>query len=176
VFFHWNKSIDTVENFSDNRQVGVIAQEVQAVMPEIVGNVTKDYLGVDYAFLTPLLIEGIKELSNQTDFLYSLLDVDGVDGTRLESVNSIRESKVALGECVNAVLELQDTVSDLQESKLELEDSSHSLHFDVTELQESNEELYLSSRELQESNKVLQEENKELQRMLQGILARLPQL
>jgi hypothetical protein len=33
-------------------------QEVQAVLPEV--NVTKEFLGVDYAFLTPLLIEGIK--------------------------------------------------------------------------------------------------------------------
>jgi trimeric autotransporter adhesin len=54
--------METVQNYSDQRQVGVIAQEVQAVLPEVVGNVTKEFLGVDYAFLTPLLIEGIKEL------------------------------------------------------------------------------------------------------------------
>merc|ERR1712000_206702 len=73
VYFHWNKTIEETSSFSDKRHVGVIAQEVQEVLPEIVQNVTKDYLGVDYAFLTPLLLEGIKELSNQTTILYDMV-------------------------------------------------------------------------------------------------------
>ena len=73
VYFNWNRTIDAVSDYSEKRHVGVIAQEVQAVLPELVKNVTKDYIGVDYAFLTPLLIEGVKELSNQTSELYDLM-------------------------------------------------------------------------------------------------------
>jgi hypothetical protein len=54
VLFSWN-------NDEDNTQrCGVIAQEVQAVLPEVVDDDT-DYLQVRYSELVPLLIQGIKE-------------------------------------------------------------------------------------------------------------------
>ena len=54
VLFSWN-------NDEDNTQrCGVIAQEVQAVLPEVVDDDT-DYLQVRYTELVPLLIQGIKE-------------------------------------------------------------------------------------------------------------------
>jgi hypothetical protein len=54
VLFSW-------KNDEDNTQrCGVIAQEVQAVLPEVVDDDT-DYLQVRYTELVPLLIQGIKE-------------------------------------------------------------------------------------------------------------------
>jgi len=44
------------------RQVGVIAQEVEAVLPEVVSTDAQGYKSVDYSKLTPLLIEAVKEL------------------------------------------------------------------------------------------------------------------
>jgi hypothetical protein len=55
-------------NFSNNRQTGLIAQEVEKVMPSAVYEINdKGYKGVDYAKLVPLLIEAIKEQQKQMD-------------------------------------------------------------------------------------------------------------
>ena len=53
------------------REVGVSAQEVQAIMPEVVSPAPIDakYLTVDYARLVPLLIEAIKELKQEIETL-----------------------------------------------------------------------------------------------------------
>jgi hypothetical protein len=57
-------------NFNNNRQTGLIAQEVEKVMPSAVYEINdKGYKGVDYAKLVPLLIEAIKELKKEVEEL-----------------------------------------------------------------------------------------------------------
>ena len=54
-------------NFSG---IGVLAQDVQKVLPEIVDEIEGGkYLGVDYPALIPLLIEAIRELDDRTSLL-----------------------------------------------------------------------------------------------------------
>ena len=55
------------------RRPFVIAQEVQAVLPEAVDASNPDKLGVSYTDLTPLLIAAIKELSAKNDALEARL-------------------------------------------------------------------------------------------------------
>jgi hypothetical protein len=50
--------------FTTGRQMGLIAQDVEKIIPEAV-NEKDGYKGVDYARLVPLLIEGIKEQQRQ---------------------------------------------------------------------------------------------------------------
>jgi len=47
---------------SEDRQIGVIAQEVQAVYPELVHENENGYLSVNYPKLTAVLLQSIKEL------------------------------------------------------------------------------------------------------------------
>ena len=54
------------------KEIGVIAQDIQAQFPEIV-NVGKEFLGVDYTRLPAVLIEGIKELSKENRELHNMI-------------------------------------------------------------------------------------------------------
>ena len=68
VEFDWN---DKSPAWAQERghDVGVIAQEVQKIIPEIVIERKNGYLGVDYKRIVPLLIESIKELKKEVEIL-----------------------------------------------------------------------------------------------------------
>jgi Chaperone of endosialidase/Head domain of trimeric autotransporter adhesin len=63
--YYWK---DTTERGS-RLQSGIIAQEVQAVMPELVHTDDKGMLSVNYQGITPYLIESIKILKKENDDL-----------------------------------------------------------------------------------------------------------
>jgi len=68
VEFDWN---DKSPGWAQERghDIGVIAQEVQKVVPEIVVERKNGYLGVDYKRLVPLLIESVKKLRQEVEDL-----------------------------------------------------------------------------------------------------------
>jgi hypothetical protein len=68
VEFDWNEKSP---GWAQERghDIGVIAQEVQKVIPEIVSERKNGYLGVDYKRLVPLLIESVKELKQEVEDL-----------------------------------------------------------------------------------------------------------
>jgi hypothetical protein len=55
-------------HFTAGRQMGLLAQNVETVVPEAV-NEKDGYKGVDYARLVPLLIESIKDLNKRIELL-----------------------------------------------------------------------------------------------------------
>lgn len=72
VTFDWNDKQD-VYTGSD---VGVIAQEIEEVLPSIVTTRENGYKAVNYEKIVPLLIEAIKELKTQNDNLK--LDIENI--------------------------------------------------------------------------------------------------
>ena len=62
--------------YEPKKEVGVSAQEVNAIMPEVISPapIDEQYLTVDYARLVPLLIEGVKELNTKVRHLQKELD------------------------------------------------------------------------------------------------------
>jgi hypothetical protein len=60
-------------NFNSSVQIGLIAQEVEHIVPEVVSTATDGYKSVDYAKLVPLLIEGMKEQQKQINELKELV-------------------------------------------------------------------------------------------------------
>lgn len=65
-------------NKSQKTQMGFIAQEVEEVIPEVVSKPVnnKDFYNMDYANLTALLVESVKELKKQNDVLKTLVCQD----------------------------------------------------------------------------------------------------
>ena len=66
--FDWNSEKQNIYNGKD---YGVIAQEIQKVMPELVDTRENGYLAVKYDKIVPLLIESIKELKKEIEELKS---------------------------------------------------------------------------------------------------------
>lgn len=64
----------TDEGFEGVRQAGVIAQEVEAVLPEVVKTNEDGMKSVAYGNLTALLIEAVKELSAQNKALLARIE------------------------------------------------------------------------------------------------------
>jgi hypothetical protein len=57
---------------NDSYELGLLAQEVQSVLPELVNN-NNDELGVKYLQIIPLLIEGFKELKNEINKIKKII-------------------------------------------------------------------------------------------------------
>jgi hypothetical protein len=66
VSFNWNDRYEELGRSTGHREIGVIAQEVEEVFPELVTNWSnEDFKAVDYGRLTAVLIEAVKELNKE---------------------------------------------------------------------------------------------------------------
>lgn len=83
--YHWKK-----DNTDARLQTGVIAQEVQKVMPELVTTNDNGDLTVNYNGITPYLIEGMKEQQKTIEDMKALID-------KLTSRITLLESEKAVG-------------------------------------------------------------------------------
>ena len=74
-YFTENETAKTLGFDNDAKQVGVSAQEVKNVLPEIIDSApinqkhNTDYMTVHYDKLVPLLIEAVKELTKEVEAL-----------------------------------------------------------------------------------------------------------
>ena len=66
--FDWKEGIEDVVS-KEGHDIGVKAQELQAVYPELVHERENGYLAVDYVKLTTVLVQAVKELSAKVDKL-----------------------------------------------------------------------------------------------------------
>jgi len=75
VSFDWNELYESLGRSTGHREVGVIAQEVEAQFPELVTEWGEErYKAVDYGRLTGVLIEAIKELRAENQALRKRVD------------------------------------------------------------------------------------------------------
>ena len=70
VSFDWNDLYESFGRSTGHREIGVIAQEVEAVFPELVTTWgEEEYRAVDYGRLTAVLVEAVKEQQAQIEEL-----------------------------------------------------------------------------------------------------------
>ena len=74
VTFDWNRAAFPDRGFSDRPQIGVIAQEVEKVLPELVATDAQGYKSVNYVGFVPVLIEGMKQQADRLDQQAQRLD------------------------------------------------------------------------------------------------------
>jgi hypothetical protein len=74
VSYYWKTEEFNDKSFDDNKQIGVIAQEIEKLYPELVTTDKNGYKSVDYSRLTPILVEAIKELKKENDALQARIN------------------------------------------------------------------------------------------------------
>lgn len=67
VNYEWDHAAYPDRNFDSGRQLGLVAQEVLKVLPDVVSRDEKGFYAVAYTELIPLLIESIKELQGMVE-------------------------------------------------------------------------------------------------------------
>ncbi len=76
VNYKWDIEKYPEMGFDDKPQIGLIAQEVEQVIPELVMTNNEGYKGVSYGNMTAVLVEAVKELKSQNDALKTIVCKD----------------------------------------------------------------------------------------------------
>lgn len=92
VRFDWRTDEFEDRHFSDRRQVGMIAQEVEKVVPELVNKDSEGYYSLDYARLTPILVEAIREQQAKIEKLEQKIEDNSRLRAEIEELKSIVHS------------------------------------------------------------------------------------
>ena len=75
VAFDWNELYKSLGRSTGHREIGLVAQEVEAVFPELVTHWGEEgYRAVDYGRLTGVLVEAVKELRAEKDSQIAALE------------------------------------------------------------------------------------------------------
>ncbi len=69
VYYHWDTENFDEMSFNDERQVGIIAQDVETVFPELVHTKEDGYKVVAYDKMGPILLQAIKEQQEMIEAL-----------------------------------------------------------------------------------------------------------
>ncbi|MGL4346599.1 MAG: tail fiber domain-containing protein [Chitinophagaceae bacterium] len=99
VSYEWRKDMEKQSGYSfkDGRDYGLIAQEVQKVLPELVKKETKGFLTVDYTHIIPIIIEAIKQQQKEIE-------------TLKDKVNQIDQLTKHVNELKAMVLEMKKSI------------------------------------------------------------------
>ena len=72
VSYKWK--IDLQDKLGTQKEIGLIAQEVKEIIPEIVGTNSNETLSLDYPKLVVVLINGMKELNKKVEDQQALIE------------------------------------------------------------------------------------------------------
>ena len=69
VVFEWRTEEYPERDLNEGQEIGLIAQEVEEVLPSMVAEDNDGYKSLDYSRFSPVLIEAIKELKAEMEKL-----------------------------------------------------------------------------------------------------------
>jgi Chaperone of endosialidase len=74
VTYMWNDKARVLGAEIDDRKIGLLAQNVEAMFPELISQKGDGYKSMEYSKLTAVLIEAVKELKSENDQLRQSVD------------------------------------------------------------------------------------------------------
>jgi len=74
VSYNWKTNEFPEMNFSEKEQIGLISQDVEKVIPELVSTSSDGYKSISYEKISAILIEAVKELKEQNKLLQKKVD------------------------------------------------------------------------------------------------------
>ena len=95
VRYEWNALGQQHGGTAGAGQVGLIAQEIEKIYPELVATGADGYKAVNYAQLAPVLIEAIKEKRTQIEALKAQVAAQASDHAALQAVKARAEAERA---------------------------------------------------------------------------------
>ena len=109
VYYDWIHANPNYE-FDSTRQIGFIAQDVQAVVPQVVHTDTNGFLTLDYGRMVPVLAEAIKEQQqiivvqqNSADSLSSMVNMQQNTIDSLTGLVSSMPNNLALQNQIDSI-------------------------------------------------------------------------
>lgn len=106
VTFNWKTAENKDRNFETTPQVGVIAQEVEAIYPQLVKTDNQGYKSVDYSKLTAILIEALKEQEKKIDGLAA--DINKLKVDQSAEVDELRSQMKEIQSSIQTLLKLSE--------------------------------------------------------------------
>jgi hypothetical protein len=85
VTYYWRRDEFPDQEFEADMQYGLIAQEVEKVLPELVATDSEGWKSIEYSHLVPILLEAIKE---QQELIKNLKTQSSMNQQELESTKA----------------------------------------------------------------------------------------
>lgn len=102
VTYNWRVDEFPAKNFSDRTEIGVIAQDLEKVYPELVSTDAEGYKSVQYSHLVPVLLEAIKQqqlqiesLNQNVEQLSNLVDVSTSECNELKAKFAVFSAEIS---------------------------------------------------------------------------------
>lgn len=120
VSYNWRVDEFPEKNFSSDRQIGLIAQELEAQFPELVKTNSDGYKSVNYNGFTAVLLEAVKELNEKVEKLEeenTRLKVElSASATNKNEIEQLKTQMQSLMRMVQEQIGEQETTADLLSS------------------------------------------------------------
>jgi hypothetical protein len=164
VYYNWIQNEETGRMLDKKRHVGIIAQDLERVLPEVVHTDGK-YLTVDYQSIIALIIEAIHELDNLIQNQKELSSVNSLQTLFSSSLWNSLDHNIDLEKEILKSIEMKKLINSLNNSMKTIEVDILSLEKRIDSL----EDIPLSSDQQPQQQQQQQEEEKKEENVRQEI-------
>ncbi len=90
IYYHWDTPSYPDKEFGSGRQIGMIAQDVEPILPEVVNVDDNGFYAMDYSRMVPLLLEGIKDQQDKIErFEQTVSDLQQIVADQQQQIDDL---------------------------------------------------------------------------------------